>query len=363
MHISARAVLLGSVLGLSWPGISRAEDATCQGIYASNCWATLSGPNYCQVAVGHTPGGNAGIACAVTISQEQMWGGVLHCYSGVGTSAAEILGRGGEEAQNPGPFSSFDGTKRMVSLAIKPENTPSGLGVRIFILRSDGHLFEAVTKWPLVPGGDPRIFFTDTGAPHLGGIREIAWAPTVGLVATTTANQKYVWNGIGWNALPNLGGAFMLGGNNDTVGDAFYAITTKLSTTSIGNFGSGGVATLPGLLAGDPSFTGFGRPRPLVVGGPLSGPVAYATIKKSSSSLCAGLPPLRPCILQASKSPIYPYGWGPWTLVPTRDIEAVYDPMKPYGMPWTVQDGFYMHGNPGEIWVIAGAQHLKFWVP
>jgi hypothetical protein len=361
MHISARVVLLGIVFGLSWSGISRAEDATCQGIYASQCWASLSGPNYCQVAVGHTPGGTAGIACAVRLSQLDTWGGVLHCFAAQGTSSAVINGRGGEEAQNPGPFSSTDSSKRMISLAIKPETTSGVPGVRIFILRSDGHLFQAVTRWPLPEGGDPRIFFSDTGASVLSGIREIAWVPASGVVATTTDNLRYVQNGTGWNQMTGAT-AFTLGGNNDTTGQAFYATSTRLNTTAINNFAANvRVDTLPGLLAPGPdqNFGPFGRTRPLSVGGAPGAEVAYAVIKTGTSNLCAGLPPLRPCILQAFKGELFPVHWGPWTLLPTRDISA----NAPYAMPWTIQDGFWMRGVQGEVWVITGAQHLKFWVP
>jgi len=82
-------------------------------------------------------------------------------------------------------------------------------------------------------------------------------------------------------------------------------------------------------------------------------------IKAGTSNLCADLPPLRPCILQGFKSPLYPFRWGGWTVLPTRDIS----PNAPYTMPWTIQDGYWMRGVPGEVWVIAGGQHLKFWVP
>jgi hypothetical protein len=34
-----------------------------------------------------------------------------------------------------------------------------------------------------------------------------------------------------------------------------------------------------------------------------------------------------------------------------------------YSMPRSIQDGAPMRGVAGEIWVIAGAFHLKFWVP
>jgi hypothetical protein len=359
MHISARVVLLGIVLGLSWSGTSRAEDATCQGIYASHCWTPLSGPNYCQVAVGHTPGGNAGIACAVTILTTDTWGGVLHCYAAEGTASAVLIGRGGEEAQNPGPFSSTDPSKRMISLAIVPENTPGGLGVRIFILRSDGHLFQAVTPWPLDPNGDPRIMFSDTGAAVLSGIREIAWVPASGLVAATTANLRYVRNGSGWSQMAGAT-AFILGGNNDSTGQAFYATSSPWpKTTAIKTFVVGGtVDSLPGLLAPGPdqNFGPLGRNRPLSVGPQ----VAYAVMKTGTSSLCAGLPPLTPCILQARLTDQFPTHWGPWTLLQTRDLSGT---NPSYAMPWTIQDGFYMRGVPGEVWVIAGAQHLKFWVP
>jgi hypothetical protein len=72
MNRFARLSLLGGVLGLFVFGSSRVEARLCQSDNDHQCWSTLSGPNYCQVAVGASPNG-VGIACAVTLSQPDSW--------------------------------------------------------------------------------------------------------------------------------------------------------------------------------------------------------------------------------------------------------------------------------------------------
>ena len=344
MHTLSRLSLSAVLLALYLLPSARAEAAECSEDNLHGCWRTLSGPNYCQVAVGSTPSG-VGIACAVTVTQGDSWGGVLHCFAAVGTSGAVIRGRGGEEAQNPGHFSSSDLSKRIVSLAIKPLSpTPQTL---IYALRSDGQLFVAiVSTWPYAEGADPRIYFNPEGSTPLSGIREIAWAPGTGLVATTHSNQRFVRNGSGWSLMS--GTALLLAGNNDSSGHAFYVSGTRGTQTLLGNFvANWPVATLPGLL---PSANGsFGRGRPLTVGADR----AYALLPANCSGGSAGTP----CIFRAGLN-TWTHSWGSWNYFPTADFGAA-----GATMPWTIQDGFKMRGVAGELWVIGGAQHLKFWAP
>jgi len=344
MHTFSRLSLSGALLALFLLAGAPADAAECTEDNLHGCWRTLSGPNYSQVAVGATPSG-VGIACAVTVTQQFSWGGVLHCFAPVGTSGAVIRGRGGEEAQNPGPFSSSDESKRIVSLAIRPV-VPGPL-THIYALRSDGQLFvAAVLTWPYAEGADPRIYFSADNLP-LAGIREIAWAPGTGLVATTHSNQRFVRNGSGWSLMS--GTALLLAGNNDSSGHAFFVSGTRGPTTLLGNFvANWSVPFLPGLL---PSAAGsFGRGKPLTVGADR----AYALLPGS----CSGGSALTPCIFRAGIN-IWNHSWGSWNYFPTADFSGI----QGTTMPWTIQDGSKMRGVPGELWVIGGGQHLKFWAP
>jgi hypothetical protein len=349
MHTFSRLTLAGTLLALFLLQSGRAEAGECTegNDNLHGCWKTLSGPNYAQVAVGSTPSG-VGIACAVTVSQVDSWGGVLHCFAPVGTSGAVIRGRGGEEAQNPGPFSSSDASKRIVSLAIRPL-VPGPLS-HIYALRSDGQLFvAAVLSWPYAEGADPRIYFSAEGSTPLSGIREIAWAPGTGLVATTQSNQRFVRNGSAWNLMS--GSALLLAGNNDSSGHALYVSSTNGSTTLLGDFVGWPVTTLPGLLAAaSSSFERFGHTRPLTVGANR----AYALLPAN----CSGGSALTPCIFRAGVN-TWNHSWGSWNYFPTADFSGI----TGTAMPWTIQDGSKMRGAAGELWVIGGAQHLKFWVP
>jgi hypothetical protein len=353
MHTFSRLSLLGGLLALFVFRSAPAQAGECLGDDNQHqCWKSLSGPNYCQVAVGNSRG-SVGIACAVTITTMNDWGGTMHCFAPVGSSGAVIRGRAGQEVQDPGqPFIASDPARRIVSLAIVPlVNTPLTL---IYALRSDGQLLLGGTVWPITENGDPRIFFGPEGSTPLPGIREIAYAPGLGLVATTTTNQKFVRNGSGWNQLP--GSAFLLGGNNDTTGDSFF-VSPSLGGgpgTSIGSFAVAfppQVDPLPRPLASGPDrmFGPFGRTRPLTAG-PKE---IYALVPNA----CAAGSPLTPCILRATPN-LISKSWR-WSTFPTGDIAGV----GLYPMPWTIQDGIKMRGVQGEVWVITGFQHLKFWAP
>ncbi len=340
-----------AVAGLQVVSAQVAEGTTCQGDNAHQCWATLSGPNYSQVVVGNTFAG-AGIACAVTSPQVSSWGGVLHCFVAVGSSGATIRGRGGEEAQSPGPFQASNPNMRIVSLAMRNYTDFLPNNVTIYALRSDSQVFVAGTSWPKGASDDPRINFTIDTVPTPINLRQIGYGRFLGLIGVTTSNQLYQRTASGWVPLGSDSVALLgsFGSSNaglDLIG------TSGFSTTVGGPGGGAAPPALPTTLTfalSDPNnaFNSLGRATPLA-GGLAS---AYAMVPGSCPSTSR-----TPCILTSIFSASGT--WGSWQSFPTGDISDI----SPFNMPWTIQDGKALRGVQGEVWVIAGPQTLRFWAP
>jgi hypothetical protein len=337
-------VIFGIAIALGIYGTgARAFATTCQGDNATNCWAVLSGPNYSQVVVGTTPGGATGIACAVLSPQPTSWGGTLHCYLGIGTSGASIRGRGGQEAQNPGPFDAANGSMRMSSLAISPG--PSNGQVTIWVLRSDGVVFNAVTAWPLAAGGDPRIFFYPLGGSNPPSPRSIAYVANVGIVVTDTSNNQWKRNGTGWAMFSS--GNFMVAGH--AILPVSYALQGSSTSTTLVPFSSPSAPQpLPGTLAdSSANFFLMGTTVPLAVG---PAP-AWATLQLTAS-FCGGV---TPCVIKANRNTTTNV-WGPWSVYSVAADSSL-------GEVSSIQDGYAVRRRAGEIWAIHGPFRLSFYAP
>jgi hypothetical protein len=343
--------LLVSLAGLLQIGTtSVAGAAVCVTSDQRQCWRTLSGPNYSLVAVGKSSAG-AGIACAVQASQSTDWGGILHCYSPEGRSGAVITGRGGQEAQGvSGWFYGPDPMKRIVSLAIEPVTN----GVIVHALRSDGNTFSAPTVWPL--GTDPRMYFSPDVQAAPSGLRTIAFVTGLGLVGVTTANQLFLLSGLQWVAQPGSW-VFVAGSSYPTLSLALGG-TSGLSTQVLNVTGGAAPPTLSGSLmlgTSDPNLSfrwgnDYTRETPLGAGRYDAWAALPGRCPSGSNT---------PCILHSTRGISGP--WSAWQLFPTGDIADSSDPLYP--MPRSIQDAATFRNIRGEIWVIAGYNHLKFWAP
>jgi hypothetical protein len=69
----------------------------------------------------------------------------------------------------------------------------------------------------------------------------------------------------------------------------------------------------------------------------------------------------KPCISRSHRT----HGTSTWSSWSSYATDAMYDPANDpnYPMPTTIQDGFMMRGRFDEIWVIAGYDHLRAWIP
>jgi len=167
------------------------------------------------------------------------------------------------------------------------------------------------------------------------------------VIGVTTSNQLLKRTDSGWvpfgnNTVAHLGtGGFLLLG------------TSGLST-NVGDVAGSAIPSLPAALTlGDPdpnvafhaNNAQLGRATPLA-----SGTSAYALVPGNCPTGS-----LTPCIWKSTWSTSYS-AWQPFATGNISDI-------SPYNMPWTIQDGTVFRGVNGEVWVIAGAQHLKFWAP
>lgn len=341
--------LVVAVAGLQIASTRLAQGRTCQGDNEHQCWRSLSGPNYSQVVVGNTFD-SGGIACAVTSPQTTSWGGVLHCYVPLGTSGATIRGRGGEEAQNPGPFQASNPNMRIVSLAIRNYTSIITSTVTIYALRSDSQVFTATLAWPKGPNDDPRINFTIDTVPTPSNLRQIGSARFLGLLGVTTSNQLLQRTSSGWVALGSDSVALL--GASGSGNSALDLIGTTGFSKTVGIPGGGPAppllpATLTFALS-DPNnaFSVLGRTTPLSAGQT----AAYALVPGNCPSGS-----LTPCIYTAA----WTGTWGSWQSFATGDISAI----PGFNMPWTIQDGTRFRGVAGEVWVIAGNETLNFWAP
>ncbi len=337
--------MIGFGLGVSTSSATAADCPTTNNS-SHQCWKVLSGPNYSQVVLGRTPGG-AGIACAVRVGNFADWGGILHCFSALGTSGASLTGRAGTEAQDPGWFKGSTPGMRMVSVAIEPTQSNA---VAIHALRSDGLVFAAQTQWPLGP--DPRIYFSPHVQSPPAGLRSITFVQGLGLVGVTTSNQVFRLWGLQW--LPHgTSSVVLVAGNETTNGNSIALLGASGLSTQLVNAQAGSPPpSLPQpltLAQSNPNnaFTlGLGRATPLAVGPTF----AWALVPGNCPSGT-----VTPCILVSSKSGSV---WGAWQNYATGDMGN-----PGYVMPWTIQDGSIFRGAAGEVWVISGSQHLKFWAP
>jgi hypothetical protein len=330
---------------------ARARATECPGLSDNEhqCWKSLSGPNYSQVAVGK-PRNGVGIACAVKSPSGDSWGGSVECYAPVGSSGAAIKGIGGELAQNPGPFSSTDPSRRIVSMAIAPGPFPLAANfVKIYALRSDGVIFVAVNPWPL--GTDPRILFNTqlTGTP--AGLRAISYVSGIGLLGVTTSNSLFGPDSNGnWTWMSD---SVVVVANNSFEAYGIALSGNAGTVVSLVNVKAGTAPpSLPGSLAGaqsDPnsSFAKLGRDMPLSFGSATGYSILPGNCHSGTST---------PCLMRTTRTNSF---WSSWAQYSTGTMS----PNPSYAMPWSIQDGAPMRGVPGEIWVIAGAFHLKFWVP
>jgi hypothetical protein len=261
-----------------------------------------------------------------------------------------IKGLAGELVQNPGPFSSTDPYRRIVSMAIAPIASPLPANyVKIAALRSDGIIFVAVTPWPL--GTDPRILFNTqlTGTP--AGLRSISYVNGIGLMGVTTSNSLFRQSGDAtWSWMSD---SVVVAANNSFEAYGIALSGNAGTSVTLVNVQAG---TAPPSLAGpltggqsdaNSSFFKFGKDAPLTFGSA----VGYAILPGNCPAGSA-----TPCLVRSIRTNSF---WSSWTQYSTGSMST----NPSYAMPWSIQDGAPMRGVSGEIWVIAGAFHLKFWVP
>ena len=321
--------------------------STCVDSNGHGCWATLSGPNYSQVAVGAN-GAGPGVACAVLSPQTTSYGGTVHCYKAFGSSGANIELRGGQETGSP-YFDAANPAKRIVSLAI--ETWPAAPGfISVDVLRSDGAIFSAGSQWPRI-SPNPAITFSQNPGPNPPSPRSIAFVKDIGLIVTDTSNQQWIQldrdHNYQWQKVADHV-VFVAG--NQVNGQSIAQYGTTGTSTTIGRFyGTVSPPDLPsgyGFLVGygsSPVFNFLGRTTPLAIGAR----DAWA-IMTASSSACGGI---RPCIIRST--PVST-GWTSWSTFRTDQSDMV---------PVSIQDGYSMRFVRGEIWVIQQNARLLFWAP
>jgi hypothetical protein len=348
----SKIVLKGLVAAALVGGMAaNVEARSCINSSDHGCWSRVRTENYVQVVVSRTPGGT-GIACAVKANSGIEWGGILHCFSPSGVSGAAIMGRGGEEAQNPGWFAALDPARRMVSVTIEPNLSNT---VVIHALRSDGFIFAAHTTWPLPLNGDPSIHF----APHVEApppnLRSIAFVKGMGLTGVTTSNQVFVQNGLQWifkadNFVIETGSTIVAGRNMGLVGPS--GTSTLIGAIQSSSF----PPPLPrplklGLPDPNASFNVLGRTTPLAVG------TSSAFALVDSNADCPA-EPNEPCILRSVLNPFL--GWRPWQPFRTGAVMPIDVGARPL---LSIQDGGPFRGASNEIWAITVAQQLWLWAP
>jgi hypothetical protein len=359
---SNRSRVLAGALGLAgvvgWTSTASARECTNNDDH--QCWGSLSGvsPNFSQVAVGKTHAG-AGIACAVMSSQTDDWGGRIWCFVPLGSSGATTRGYGGQEV-GPEPFWGPDPEKRVVSLTIQSGGPASPHRVSIVAVRSDRQIFAASTNWPIPEGQDPRLYFVP------------AYPPTISRAVAVTANNSLIdvltWDHQlfrrrlqgDWTLEHNVGSVVLASGDA-SLGYGVALLGTSHLSKEVGFFGvwpaGWSIPTLPGSLpARGSDFQDKGRATPLVLGiGGGSPPRAYAVLQGTCPTGS-----LTPCIVKSMVDPSNPSGpWTSWAPFATGDISSG----SGYTMPWSIQSGSAFRGVQSEVWVIAGAYHLKFWAP
>jgi hypothetical protein len=350
-------------------GRSSALARQCNDNFDHQCWAGLSGPNYSQVTIGRS-GNGAGIACAVMVMNSQEWGGKLDCFVALGSSGAEVRGRGGEWVDSS-QFNALDPGKRIISLAASSNWFWSSL-VNIYVLRSDGQVFQASTVWPINLGENPNIVFAPISAPPIAA-RSIAVVGGL-LYAVTGSNQMFVANGSQWTQYPSGNVVLAAGGpasffeeNHNIIVPGTSGASLQLSNVPGWNVGTVQVSPLPAPLSpgiSDPNVAfngGFGHTTPLAVGrsGVNNNGVAFA--------LTPGFIPAgstTPTIWMAFRGAGQSSPWLGWFLFVTGDLRPPPVPGDPpYQAPRTIQNGYEMRGSFGEVWVIQGPQRLSFWAP